>query len=103
MKISLSELRALIKEAIADTMMAPTEAPPASQAQIKGANHPAIRSNTPASTKANQVAKIVNQRTGDTSLTQSVQKYVSSLDPQDQLVKTAEQIAQEFLISMNRL
>ena len=97
MKIRLSKLRALIKEAIADTMMAPTEAPPPSAQQLQSADHQSLRANAPGTSKANQVAKIVNQKMGNTTMTQAVQKYVASLDPQDQLVMPAEQIAQLFL------
>lgn len=101
MKIKISQLRSLIREVVADTMLAPTEAPPVSQQQLQNANHQAMGPRTQSTTKANMVAKIVNQRAGDTTKTQAVQKYVASLDPQDQLVKTAEQIAQEFLISLS--
>lgn len=97
MKIRLSKLRALIREAIADTVMAPTEAPPPSTQQLQKADHQSLRANAPGASKANQVAKIVNQQMGNTTMTQAVQKYVASLDPQDQLVMTAEQIAQQFL------
>jgi len=95
MKIRVSKLRRIIREAIADTMIAPTEAPAPSQASLKQGSHPAMRDTS--GDKSNAVAKIVNAQLGDTSKTQEIQKYVSQLDPQEKLVKNAEQIAQDFM------
>lgn len=52
-------------------------------------------------TKANQVAKVVNAQVGNTSMTQRVQQFVAQLDPQQRLVMTADQIAQQFLSQQN--
>lgn len=96
MKISVKFLRKIIREAIGDTMMAYTEPAPASQQSYQAGDHQAMR-DTQGTNKANQVAKIVNQKTGNTSATQRVQQYVAQMDPQQRLVLTADQIAQEFL------
>ena len=95
MKLTLKRLRAIIREAVADTMMAHTEAPPPSVRQQAQGDHPALRDTS--NTKANQVAKIVNSKLGNTGSTQRVQQYVASMDPQERLVMTADQIAQAFL------
>jgi hypothetical protein len=95
MKVSVKRLRKMIQEAIADTMMAYTEAPPPSQQQKAQGDHPALRDQS--NNKSNQVARIVNQKLGNTSKTQQVQQYVAAMDPQERLVMTAEQIAQAFL------
>lgn len=87
----------MIREAVADTLLAHTEAPPPSIKQQTQGDHPALSAGNPAVNKANQVAKIINQKTGDTSKTQQVQQYVATMDPQERLVMTAEQIAQAFL------
>jgi hypothetical protein len=98
-KITISQLRKLIREAVADTMMAHTEAPPPSIKQQVTGDHPALRDTS--NNKANAVAKIVNQKIGNTSLTQKVQQFVAALSPEDKLVMTADEIAQNFLQSRN--
>jgi len=95
MKLTVKRLRAIIKEAVADTMMAHTEAPPPSARQQAMGDHPALRDTS--NNKANAVAKLVNQMLGNTNSTQHVQQYVAAMDPQERLVMTAEQIAQAFI------
>lgn len=95
MKLTVKRLRAIIREAVADTMMAHTEAPPPSARQQVMGDHPALRDTS--NNKANAVAKLVNQMTGNTNFTQQVQQYVAAMDPQERFVMTAEQIAQAFL------
>ena len=75
--------------------MAHTEAPPPSAHQQIMGDHPALRDTS--NNKANAVAKLVNQMTGNTNFTQQVQQYVAAMDPQERFVMTAEQIAQAFL------
>lgn len=102
MRIKLSELRQIIRETIADTMVAPgvsahTELPPDSGRAYHGpAADPSMRGDQ-VLVKANQVSKIVSQKMNSNDYFQQVKQFVAQMDPQERLVKTAQQIAQDFL------
>lgn len=93
MRLKLSELRRLIREAVHDTMMAHTEPVEASPESLKVADHASLGGqNNPLTAKVNQVMKVF-ARQGKQVNANDVKKLLSTVDPQRLLVLTADQVA----------
>ena len=95
MKIKLSQLRRLVREAIHDTMMAYTEPVPSTPASIQNGQHPAMQQRSQVDNKVNQVVKLLTKQGRHVDANQ-IKQFVTQLDPQEQLVMTAEQIAAQM-------
>jgi hypothetical protein len=96
MRITLGELRRIIREGLHDTNMAHTQPVQSSPQSVRTASHPSMASQDPVNSKANQVEKVI-QGMGKNVDIRDLRKFISSLSPKRVLVLTTKDIATAFL------
>lgn len=99
MKTTLDQLRCLIKEAYAEAV-ANTQMAPPTPASLGKADHPALQDRGAVNTKVNQVVRLFSRRGHQVDVA-ALKRFVAGLDPHDQLVMTADEVATAFLDTLS--
>ena len=90
----MKRLRELIREAMHDTVVAPTQYSEPSPESMRKLDMPAMRSNDPLDIKVDQVLKILSKQ-GQTVDARDVKKLLSTVNPKRLLVMPAEDVAKQ--------